>query len=295
MLGSNIGIGDLNEVSHLNRLADEYGIDTISLGNVIGFTMEATERGIIRDEGIEWGDFKEAKELIRKIVFREGIGELLSLGVKEASKRLGKDSYKFAMHVKGLEISAYDCHAAPAMALAYGTSPIGAHHKDAWIIAYEVQTNRFAYSEEKVKRLIWLQNIRGGLFESLVTCRLPWVEVSLNIEFYPKLLKAATGLTYTWEDLELIANRIYTLIRMYWVREYKASGIEWSKHMDYPPDKWFERPLTKGPLKGAKLDKGKYEYMLMKYYELRGWDERGLPKRETLERLNLSFTVNYIT
>ncbi len=295
MLGSNLGIGDLDKVSHLNRLADEYGIDTISLGNVLGFTMEATEKGIIKDEGIEWGDFKGAIELIRKIVFREGIGEILSLGVREASKRLGKDSYKFAMQVKGLEISAYDCHAAPAMALAYGTSPIGAHHKDAWIIAYEVQTDRFAYSEEKVKRLIWLQNVRGGVFESLVTCRLPWVEVGLDLDFYPKLLQAATGVTYTWDDLELVANRIYALIRMFWIREYRAAGIEWGKHLDYPPDKWFERPLTKGPLAGAKLDREKYDSMLMKYYELRGWDKRGIPKRETLEKLNLRFTLKYIT
>ncbi len=294
MLGSNIGIGDLNKVAYLNKLADDYGVDTISLGNVIGFAMEATANGLIRDEGIEWGDFKSVVELVRKIVYGEGIGSILSQGVKRASEVLKGGSHVYAMHVKGLEVTAYDCHAAPAMALAYATSPIGAHHKDAWIIAYEVQTDRLGYTEEKVRKLIWLQNIRGGLFESLVACRLPWVELGLDLNYYPRLLKAATGVTYTWEDLEVVANRIYTLIRAYWIREFKAQGIKWSREFDYPPPKWFEKPLTKGPLAGTKLDREKFTYMLLKYYELRGWDSNGIPKVETLKKLGLGFVQSYI-
>lgn len=290
MLGSNIGLAPLNKVAHINYLADIYGIDTISLGNVIGYAMELSEKGIL-SEKIEWGDYSKVKELTRQIAYREGIGDLLAEGVAAVSRKLGGDALKYAVHVKGLEVSAYDCHAAPGMALAYATSPIGAHHKDAWMIALEVRVGRFDYTKEKVERVIWLQNIRGGMFESLTTCRLPWVEVSLDLEYYPKLLTAATGYTYNWDKIYETANRIYTLIRAFWVREYAAAGLKWSYQQDLPPAKWFTQPLSKGPLKGSKLDADGYMRMLKWYYELRGWDEDGVPRRSTLERLGLSHTI----
>jgi len=286
MLGSNIGLSPLNKVAHVNLLADLYGIDTISLGNVIGYAMELSEKGLLR-ERIEWGDYAKVKELTRQIAYREGLGDLLAEGVATMANKIGGDAWKYAVHVKGLEVSAYDCHAAPGMALAYATSPIGAHHKDAWFIATEIRIGRFDYTTEKAERLVWMQNVRGGMFESLVTCRLPWVEVSLDLDYYPKLLTAATGYTYTWDKVFEVANRIYTLIRSFWVREFIASGLKWSYEVDLPPTKWFTQPLTKGPLKGMKLDVDGYMKMLNHYYSVRGWDERGIPKRSTLEKLGL--------
>ncbi len=289
MLGSNIGIGDLNKVSHLNKLADDLGLDTISLGSSTAFAMEATEKGLIKD-GIEWGDFNAAVQLTEDIAHRRGeLGNLMADGTRAAAEKLGNGAMTFAMQVKGLEISAYDCHAAPGMALAYGTSSIGAHHKDAWFISLEIKMGRDKYTDEKVEKLVWMQNIRGAVFESLVTCRLPWVELGLNLDYYPKFLKAATGVSFTWDDLHKLAERVYTLIRAFWVREYAAEGRGWGRHMDYPPERWFTEPLTKGPLAGAKLDKDGYDRMLSKYYELRGWDERGVPRKSTLERLGLGF------
>ncbi|HDJ83710.1 MAG TPA: aldehyde ferredoxin oxidoreductase [Desulfurococcaceae archaeon] len=288
MLGSNIGLGHLGKVAVLNKLADKYGIDTISLGNVLGFATEASEKKLI-DEKIEWGDYKKYKELIEDIAYRRGIGDLLAEGTKRISEKIKGDSWKWAMNVKGLEISAYDCHAAPAMALAYSTSPIGAHHKDAWVIAWEVKVGRLEYTKEKVEKVIELQRIRGGIFESLVSCRLPWIELGLKLDYYVRLFKAATGAAMTLDDFYKVADRIYALIRAFWVREY---GGKWDRTMDYPPARWFEEPLTKGPLKGAHLDRDKYDEMLSWYYELRGWDERGIPKKSTLESLGLSDVAN---
>lgn len=290
MLGSNIGLAPLNKVAHINLLADLYGIDTISLGNILGFAMELSEKGLLKDR-VEWGDYSKIKELTRQIAYREGLGDLLAEGVAEVASRIGGDAWKYAIHAKGLEVSAYDCHAAPGMALAYATSPIGAHHKDAWFIAAEVKMGRFNYTIEKVERLVWMQNIRGGMFESLVTCRLPWVEVSLDLDYYPKLLTAATGVTYTWDTIHEVANRIYSLVRSFWVREYVAVGRKWSYEMDMPPVKWFTQPLTKGPLKGSKLDTEGYIKMLKHYYSIRGWDENGVPTKSTLEKLGLSYAA----
>jgi aldehyde:ferredoxin oxidoreductase len=283
MLGSNIGLGNLKQVAALNRVADEFGLDTISLGNVIGFAMEASEKGLI-EEKIHWGKFKESKALIEDIAYRRGLGNTLAEGVRFAAGKIGGDANRWAMHVKGLEISAYDCHAASAMALAFATSSIGAHHKDAWVISWEVKVGREGYSEAKVDKVIEFQRIRGGVFESLTVCRFPFIKLDFELEWYTKFLYAATGLEITLEDLNLIADRIFNLIRAFWIREY---GKNWSKAMDVPPARWFEEPLSKGPLKGAKLDRTKYDVMLQRYYTKRGWDERGIPTKTTLKRLGL--------
>ena len=130
MLGPNIGLGSLPKVALLNRLVDEWGMDTISLGSCIGFLMEASQKGLI-NEKIRWGDFDAAQKLAVDIGRGEGLGKLFTRGVKGAAESVGKGSQKWTMQVKGLEITAYNCHACPGMALAFGTSPIGAHHKEA--------------------------------------------------------------------------------------------------------------------------------------------------------------------
>jgi len=287
MLGANIGLGDLKKVATINRLADDLGIDTISLGNVIGFAMEASEKTLIKEK-ISWGDYETVKALTKDIAYRQGLGATLAEGVRFASEKFGGDSKLWAMHVKGLEISAYDCHAAPAMALSYATCPLGAHHKDAWVISWEVKVGRESYGEEKVDKVIELQRIRGGFFECATVCRLPWVEVGFELDWYPKFLKAATGVEMSWNDLYTISDRVYTLIRAFWVREF---GKAWSRFMDEPPARWFREPLTKGASKGAKLDKEKYDAMLQMYYRKRGWDERGIPTRTTLNKLGLNDVV----
>jgi len=283
MLGPNIGMRNLSQVATLNRMADEWGLDTISLGSCIGFLIEASEKGLIAEK-IGWGDFEAAQRLTVEIGKDVGIGSLLSRGVKYASERMGKGSHQWAMHVKGLEISAYNCHACPGMALSFGTSPIGASHKDAWIIAWEISTDRFSYSKEKVQKLIELQRLRGGFFESATVCRLPWVEVSFSLDWYPKFLEAITGDLTSWEDIHKIGDRIYNLIRAYWKREVPQFGRAW----DYPPARWFEEPHSQGKVEGIKVDRKSYEQMLSWYYELRGWDQNGIPLRETLDHLGLT-------
>jgi aldehyde:ferredoxin oxidoreductase len=290
MLGSNIGLGNLKEVSTLNRMADELGFDTISLGNVLGFAMEASEKRLIT-EAIHWGNFQEIKALTEDIAYRRGFGAVLAEGVRSASAAIGKESSAWAMHVKGLEVSAYDCHAAPGMALAYGTSSIGAHHKDAWVIIWEMKIGRETYDERKIDYLITSQLMRGGVFESLVVCRFPWNSLGFELDWYLKYLKAATGQNYSIDSLSVIGDRILNLIRAFWVREYAEN---WSRELDVPPMRWFKEPLAVGTLKGAKLDIVKYNAMLDVYYQKRGWGKNGVPKRGTLEKLGLTEVANQL-
>ncbi len=291
MLGSNIGLGNLAQVAALIRLADELGLDTISLGNVLGFTMEASERKLIA-ERVHWGKFKDTKALVTDLAYRRGIGAILAEGTRFVAAKIGSGSSDWAMHVKGLEISGYDCHAAPAMALSYATCPVGAHHKDAWIIGWEVEYGRENYNEEKVNRLIEIQRLRGGVFEMLVLCRFPNNQLGLELEWYPKFLHAATGMELSWTTLNQIAERTSHLIRAFWVREF---GKNWTRAMDTPPNRWFKEPLTKGKLKGRKLDKEKYDSMLSKYYHKKGWDDRGIPKKNTLRKYGLTEVANQLS
>jgi aldehyde:ferredoxin oxidoreductase len=89
---------------------------------------------------------------------------------------------------------------------------------------------------------------------------------------------------FRWEDLNVIGDRVFNLTRAFWVREF---GKRWTFEMDFPPARWFEEPLSKGPMKGMKLDRAKYDCMLQTYYRKRGWDGRGIPKKLTLSKLGL--------
>jgi aldehyde:ferredoxin oxidoreductase len=169
------------------------------------------------------------------------------------------------------------------MALAYGTSPIGAHHKDAWAIGFDVQTSREDYGRNKAEKVIELQHTRG-VFECFGVCRFPLVNLDLEAEWYPKFLRNATGQEFSWDGICLVAERVFNLVRAFWIREY---GGKWTRDMDTPPTRWFKHPLSQGGLKGAKLDPAKYDALLSLYYAERGWDERGMPKKSKLKALGL--------
>jgi aldehyde:ferredoxin oxidoreductase len=94
-----------------------------------------------------------------------------------------------------------------------------------------------------------------------------------------------------WDMLNFTADRIFNLTRAFWIREY---GKDWSNEMDVPPARWFEEPTTEGPLKGSKLDRAKYNSMLQTYYKHRGWDERGIPTKETLKKLGLDDAIGQL-
>jgi aldehyde:ferredoxin oxidoreductase len=178
------------------------------------------------------------------------------------------------------------------MSLSFGTSPIGAHHKDAWVISWEISLGRREhYDEDKVDKVIEFQRIRGGMFESLVTCRFPWIELGYELDYYPEFIEAATGVSMGLDDLWTLGDRIYALIRAFWVREY---GGVWGRVMDHPPARWFDEPLTRGTLEGMHLDRGSYDDLLQVYYDRRGWDDRGVPTRATMEGLGLSIEADQL-
>jgi len=286
MLGANLEIFELDQVGSLNYLCDDYGIDTISAGAVLGFYADAIDRGAITGD-FKFGDAEKAKELLRIASLREGeVGNMLADGCMRMAQKIGKGSEAYAMHVKGLEISAYNCKFCPGMALAFGTSPIGAHHKESWVITFELkQTVRESYGREKAEKVIELQRIRGGLFEYILACRFPWIELGWELEHYPIYFNTVTGLNWTLDDFWKVSDRIYALMKFFWLREKP----DWNRTMDYPPASWFDpaNADTEGPIAGKILEMDKYEELLDHYYDLRGWDKRGIPTKKTAAALDL--------
>ena len=217
MLGPNLGLGDLEAIAKANYFCDYYGLDTISTGSVIAFVMECFQRGILDEERVgfevRWGDAETVYRLIKLIAERRGFGNLMALGVRELSRYVGRGSERFAMHVKGLEISAYDHRAAPAMALSYATCDIGAHHNRSWAITYDLEVGRDNYGEDKARRVIYLQHLRP-LFDMLGVCRFPWVELKVDPNLYAEAYSAVVGREFSLDDLLLCSERVWNLTRV---------------------------------------------------------------------------------
>jgi aldehyde:ferredoxin oxidoreductase len=285
MLGSNLNVFDLKQVGSLNYLCDDYGLDTISAGSVLGFYADAIEHGAVTGD-FKFGDAEKGKTLLGLIALREGVGNLLADGTLRMAKAWGKGSMDYAMQVKGLEVAAYNCKSIPGQALANGVAAIGGHHREAWIITFELKSSkRESYGPEKAAKVIELQRIRGGLFELLVACRFPWVEVGYSLENYPKFFNAATGLNWTLEDFWKAADRGYAMIKLHYLREFPNA----TRKDDYPPAVWFDKANadTEGPQKGVALEYDKYDSLLQHYYDQRGYDKRGIPTKELLAKLGL--------
>lgn len=287
MLGADCCLPSIEDVVYANWLCDNLGMDTISTGNIIAFAIECYERGIIGPEdtgGLElrYGHPDCVFRLIEMMARREGIGDVLAGGVRLAASKFGRGSERFAIHVKGLEQSAYDVRAAPAMGLAYATADIGAHHNRAWAITYDIEVGREKYTHDKAERVIYLQHVRP-LFDCLGCCRLQWVETGLSLDYYAKAFEAATGIKTSVGELLRASERVFNLTRAINARR----GL--TRAEDRLPDRAFEEPVPNGVVRGSRLDRAKFAELLRAYYELRGWDpDTGMPTRAKLEELGLA-------
>ncbi len=278
LLGSNCMMSDLGVVSKASYLVDELGLDGISTGNVLAWAMECFERGLISVEdtdGLEpcFGEPEPYIELIRKIAYREGIGDLLAEGVKRASESLGKGSSDFAIHSKGMEFPGYEPRGSPGMGLAYATSDRGACHQRAWTVRAELEMEKRFAPDGRARLVKETQDERAAAF-SLVMCDF----VPFGVDSFVKLFNSATGFDLTEEEYLRAGERIWNLIRMFNVRE----GI--SRKDDSLPKRMYE-PLPDGPTKGNAFTEEMFRGMLDEYYRLRGWNENGIPTKTKLKEL----------
>jgi len=285
LCGGNLGISDPVAVLRLNFLADDLGLDTISAGSAIGFAMDAFENGILTEDEIgfplRFGDAEAALKLMRKIAYREGIGEVLAKGVRLAAQEIGKGSDKLAVHVKGLETPAWDPRGKKGLGLSYATAAVGASHLRGWPQTTEMPDSS---ALDVIESMVTERDTKH-LTDSMIVCHFTW-NFPLSREHKITLVNGATGLSYDSESISKFGQRVDTLTRLFNIRE------GFSRKDDALPPKFWSAQIA-GTAKGRKafVDKKDFERSLDMYYDLRGWDSYGVPTDETVEELGLSSLV----
>ena len=299
-LGSNCGIDDLNAVSRASALCNAYAIDTISTGGAIAFAMECYENGLISKDdtdGIEltFGNTEAMLQMVEKIARREGIGDVLAEGTARAAKKIGKGAEAFSIQVKNLELPMHEPRLNKALALGYMVNPHGADHCCNMIdIAFNDQAENpmvtvkdavplglssapFEDIGPKKIALLKVVQLKKIIFDSLALCQfLPY-----SYEQTADVTAAVTGWNTSVMEQLRAAERMLTMARMFNVRQ----GL--TDEDDKLPSRFFS-PTTKGALSDTSLDPDQLDTAKQYYYNLMGWDNKGVPTPEKLEELGIS-------
>jgi aldehyde:ferredoxin oxidoreductase len=284
------------------NLANKYGLDIMSITNIIAFLMELYDKEIITTadtDGIPIlrGDANAIIQTIHKIGKQEGFGQLFKDGVVQGAKKIGKDAEKYAMANKELELEPYEYRAIKPFALASATNTkdlTGALNERVynWAASGDKATRdaeeELALKIYGTKEAALPHSYDGAAISTVVdegrTCAcdmigvckwvIPW-DMSEYYDIQSKLFSFATGVEMSDEDIVFAAQRVVTLERAFNIRR----GL--TRADDTLPDRFFEEPVPGGPYKGEKLSKTKFAKMIDDYYNLRGYDKNGTPTEET--------------
>jgi aldehyde:ferredoxin oxidoreductase len=285
-LGGVCGVSDFAAIIKANEICDELGIDTMSVGVIIGFAMELFERGYLtkKDTGgleLKFGNGMAMVKMIEKIANREDIGDLLAEGMLGIAEKM-PEMQKYMMQVKGLPLAAYDPRGFYGNALTYGTSSRGAcHNVGGWSIRDELlsgEYDRFAV-KGKGKLIKSIQDVRGYI-DSLGICTVVRSGYGFTDKPHGQVLEYLTGYDFT-PELMTIGERVYNLERLIINREGRF------RKDDLIPERFRTEKMPEGQAKGRVVSDEIYNTMLDEYYEVRGWDREGRPTKERLHKLNL--------
>ncbi len=277
----NVSLGAIIQSEYL---CDLYGLDGISTGNIIGFLMECVEKEILKESDVgfplSFGDDEGIIKAIHLIGKREGPGILWGEGVRNIAEKV-KGTEDFAIHVKGLELPAYDPRGSTGMALAYATSDRGGCHLRSWPIGEELlatEQRMDLFSKEFKAELVKNQQDLFCLINCTGMCLFATFAISLK-QITP-FLHAATGIESlsSSEEVLRIGERVNNLARLFNLRE----GL--TRELDTLPPRFFKEPLKEGPCRDRVAD---LEQLIDEYYFVRGWDKAGKPTDDKLKQLGL--------
>jgi aldehyde:ferredoxin oxidoreductase len=309
-LGPNIGNGDIEMVMRFNNLCNQWGLDPVSLGFTLSFTMEAYENGLltlIDTDGLDlrFGDNQAALEMTRRIVQRQGLGDLLAEGSKRAAAAIGNVAERYALNVKGLEIVPFEPRSQTNLALGYATAPIGPRYdicEHDW--DYDVSVG-WGHTLElsrtlgileripmeyvgarKVRNYKALNNLWSGA-DALGYCIFAIAPTrALSLETMTRLLSAITGWETSSYEIMRWGERRNHLMRVYNNRAGLTCADDWL------PERFFDEPIDSGAKQGVKLDRQAFREAIQTYYEMMGWDEHGAPRSATLYDHHLEWTLD---
>ncbi len=297
-LGAKCGLDDPEALLYLYNLAGDLGIDAISVAGVLAFAMELYERGIITEQDTDgirltWGNAEAMETMMRRIARREGFGAVLAEGVRGAARLIGRGAEAYALHVKGMELTAYDPRGALGSALGYAVSTRGGD----WTSVYALPELRWTPEEGRewfgtekavdrlttegkgalVKRTMAV----SAVLDSLGMCKVPVLSVlcDFRLENEAELVAALTGWEVSGEELALVGERILNLERLFDLR------LGAKPEDDDLPDRFTEeRVADPGPTQGMAVD---IQRLVADFYAAMGWDAEGRPTLEKLRELGL--------
>ncbi len=280
--GADCGVKELDKIIEANYWCNQLGIDTISVGATIAAAMELNQVGALNDVDFEGVDltFGNAEAIVywtKKIGLREGFGDKMADGSYRLCEMYGRP--ELSMTVKKLELPAYDPRGVQGHGLNYATSNRGGCHVRGYMIAPEI-----VGLPEKLDRLslenkpLWTKIFQDltAFIDSIGLCL--FTSFALGADDYAELYNGVVGTNWTGEEILKAGERIYTLEKQFNI----AAGI--LPEEDTLPARLLYEPMPSGPTKGHvhHLDK-----LLPEYYELRGWDNKGVPTKERLKDLGL--------
>lgn len=276
-VGANCGNDDIATVAKIIDQCNDYGLDAIEIGNVLSVYMEASEKGYTNGAGVlAWGDTANMVETVRKIAFREGVGDILAEGTERVAKYFGHP--ELSMTVKGQSVPAYDPRGLKGMGIAYATSNRGACHLRAYTPAAELGIMPFG--SLKVDPLEWkgkgeltkiFQDIHA-FSDSLDLCK--FSAFAEGAEEYAAQYGAMLGVPFTMEDVLKTGERIYNLERYY----NNLAGL--GEGSDYLPERFTKEPST---MPGSQGHVCELDLMLAEYYAARGWVNGVVPEAKLKE------------
>jgi aldehyde:ferredoxin oxidoreductase len=308
--GMEVGCNDFETILVGNHLVNKYGLDTLEVGSMIAWAMELYEKGILTDADtdglkLEWGNDEAVLEMIVRIAERKGLGDILAEGPLRAAEKIGQDSLKYCIHVKGMSNLHSDERPTPSLALGIATSSRGADHLrsrpaiDLYHLPehllrkiyggpqpYDGPLSSDYTSYVGKARMVQWQEMMYEAIDCVGVCKYHTIFLSPNLIAFDELSRLIyynTGLEFTPEELWDIADRAYTVERLFNIREGLTRADDWLV------DRYFDEPTPIGlPVaRGKCLDRDEFKHMIDEYYELHGWDEGGVPSPETLKKLGL--------
>ena len=286
-LGGACEVDDIEAVAKGNEICDTLGLDTISAGLTVSWAMECYEKGLIdADIDLEFGNAEAMIETLRRIAHKEGeLGELLGDGVYEAAKKVGQGSEKFAIHVKGMPPAGFEVRGVKGMALAFAVAPRGADHLTSCLYAIEMAGSYWDfedYDRTELKGKAFALKAMEDLMTLYDMTGLCKFSRGLMVdEGQLELLNAVTGFDMSLSEFLKAGERVYNLSKVFNIR----NGF--GRKDDRLPDRLFDDEVIYGPTKGETLSRREFEEELDRYYDVRGWNEEGIPSKNTLRRLDL--------
>jgi aldehyde:ferredoxin oxidoreductase len=294
--GTGTGCFDWPTIFKCIQLCDTLGVDAISAGVTAAMACELYDLGIITKEELGYElPFGSTKNLVRfteEMIKGVGFaGKIFGDGTKIAGKRLEemgkKNASYYGMHIKGLEMPAFDIHGMSSFAVGESVSIRGACHLRNGAYQLDVKGNydRFGYDKplERGKEIVAIEDIYA-IVDSYVICKFTRGIYETDAEM-AKVYELVTGIPMTEQKLKERGAAIVTLSKCFNIRE------GWTRAEDHPPERFFKEAHTKGPAKGVTLKEDGFQTLLSGYYQARGWDENGIPTEETLRKLGLDFVI----